>query len=226
MTFVRALLACAHFLHLCAYEMLADCCNSCLRHVSGFTTRLTEPIQNLFIALKALYVLFWKIAFTICSVPWRLWDLIYTLYTASCCMLSRWLSLLRNIPYAGLSLLRHVCSQMQAAALQLLWSWTPGWIQTTCTILAYVWHSTGKEGPADAPPGTASFGFGEFVVTIVRRAKSCPSSIPPSPSGTVEHLTEPLILRLHEIRMALTAVVISTRAVCLKPSLLAVRQLR
>ncbi len=136
------------------------------------------------------------------------------------------LALLWGAPSACLAPLRHVCSQLKEAALQLLWSWTPGWIQTTCTILAYVWHSTGKEGPADAPPGTASFGFGEFVVTIVRRAKSCPSSIPPSPSGTVEHLTEPLILRLHEIRMALTAVVISTRAVCLKPSLLAVRQLR
>ncbi len=55
-----------------------------------------------------------------------------------------------------------------------------------CTVLAFLWHGTGKEGPADAPPGTASFGFGEFVVTIlVRRAKTCPSGVSPSPSGTV-----------------------------------------
>ncbi|KAL0037714.1 hypothetical protein WJX77_009240 [Trebouxia sp. C0004] len=55
----------------------------------------------------------------------------------------------------------------------------------TYTILAFLWHNTGKEGPAAAPPGTASFGFGEFVVTVVRRAKTYPSGVSPSPRGTV-----------------------------------------
>ncbi|KAL0041716.1 hypothetical protein WJX79_002090 [Trebouxia sp. C0005] len=96
--------------------------------------------------------------------------------------LTSFLALLLGIVCAYLALVLHICSQLQKAALQLLWSWTPGWIQTTYTILAYVWYNTGKEGPTDAPPGAASFefGFGKFVVTIVRRAK--PS---PSPSGTV-----------------------------------------
>ncbi len=97
--------------------------------------------------------------------------------------LSRCMTLLLGGPCACLALLCHIRSQLQKAALQLLWSWTPGWIQATCTILAFLWHNAGKEGPAAASPGTASFGFGEFVVTIVRRAR--PSGAPPSPSGTV-----------------------------------------
>jgi len=181
MTFVRALLGCVHFLQLCAYEKLTDCCNSCLRYVSGltsllyavtgFVTGLIEPFRRLFIVVKTLNVLCWKRAFTVYTVPWRLWDLTYTWYTASCCMLSGCLSLLRSVPYACLALLCCICSQMQEAALQLLWFWTPGWIQTICTALAHSWYSTGKKGSGPAPPGTSSFAFGGFVVTkLIKRA--------------------------------------------------------
>jgi hypothetical protein len=179
MTFVRALLACVHFLQLCAYEKLTDCCNSCLRFVSGltsllyavtgFVTGLIEPFRRLFIVVKTLNVLCWKRAFTVYTVPWRLWDLTYTWYTASCCMLSGCLSLLRSIPYACLALLCCICSQMQEAALQLLWFWTPGWIQTICTALAHSWYSTGKKGSGPAPPRTSSFAFGGFVITTLTK---------------------------------------------------------
>ena len=282
MNFVRALLACVYLLQLWAYEKLVNCCNSCLRRVSGLTSMLyagfvtgLEPVRNLFIVVKAPWVLCWKFAFATCSVPWRLWDLLHICFTASCCILSRWSSLFRDIPYACLSLLccicsqmreavlqllwfwtpggiqtictalchywwstgtkgsdpapprrasfafasfvisiiiqralsrcltllrsipcaclallRHICSQLKEAALQMLWSWTPGWIQTTYTILAFLWHNTGKERPAAAPPATASFGFGDFIVTIVRRAKT--SGVTPSPSGTAAAPQDPL----------------------------------
>jgi len=119
--------------------------------------------------VKTLNVLCWKRAFTVYTVPWRLWDLTYTWYTASCCMLSGCLSLLRSIPYACLALLCCICSQMQEAALQLLWFWTPGWIQTICTALAHSWYSTGKKGSGPAPPRTSSFAFGGFVITTLTK---------------------------------------------------------
>ena len=275
MTFVRALLACVHLLLVCAYDVLTVCCNSCQRCVSaftsqlyaGFVTSLIQPSRDLCILCKAVCVLVWKVAVTICTVPWRLWNSLHTWYTAWCCMLSHCLSLSEDIPCACLALLCQIYGQMQEAVLQLLWSWIPGWIQTTCTslapvwystgkedsaprrssfgsfgiirlieramtsslalllgapsacmaiprhiysqlkkaalqklwswtpcgiqttcaLLAYLWRNTGKEGPADAPSRTASFGFDEYVVTIVRRVKpcNCPLGIPPSPSGTV-----------------------------------------
>jgi len=269
MNLVRALLACVHLLQFCAYEKLAECCDSCVRCVSGLTTGLTQPVRNLFISVKALAVLYWKVAFTIFSVPWRVWDLLHTWCTASCYVLSRCSRLLRDIPYACLSLLCcicsqmqeaalhllwlwtpsgiqaictalahscrstgtkgshpappsrasvaygsfvtskiiriavshstallldgsyaclallcHICSQLQKAALHLLWSWAPGWIQTTFTILTFLWHNTGKKGSAAAPPETASFGFGDYIVVIVRRVRTCPTEVPPPPSGT------------------------------------------
>ncbi|KAL0047547.1 hypothetical protein WJX82_006268 [Trebouxia sp. C0006] len=75
--------------------------------------------------------------------------------------------------------------QLQKAALHLLWSWTPSWIQTVCAILAFLRHNTGKQSPADPPPETASFGFGKYIVIIARRSKPCPSGLPPSSSSTV-----------------------------------------
>ncbi len=181
MKFVRALLACVHLLQLCAYDMITACCNSCVRGVSGltsllyagFVTGLIEPSWNLCIVCIAPYVLVWRFVVTICTVPWRLWNSFHTWYMASCCILSRWLSLLEDIPWACLALLCHIHSQMKEAALQLLWSFLPGWIQTTCTCLAHFWYSTGKEDPSAAPPRRASFAFGSFVISkIIRIALS------------------------------------------------------
>ena len=86
---------------------------------------------------------------------------------------------------ACLALLCHICSQLQKAALHLLWSWAPGWIQTTFTIFAFLWQNTGKKGSAAAPPETASFGFGDYIVVIVRRARTCPTEVAPPSSSTV-----------------------------------------
>ncbi len=98
--------------------------------------------------------------------------------------LSRCTALLLDGSCACLALLCHICSQLQKAALHLLWSWAPGWIQTTFTILTFLWHNTGKKGSAAAPPETASFGFGDYIVVIVRRVRTCPTEVPPPPSGT------------------------------------------
>ena len=174
MTFVRALLACVHLLLVCANEMLAVCCNSCHSRVSTFTsqlyaavvTGLIQPSRDLCTVCRAVCVLVWKVAVTIWTVPWRLRSWLHTWYTAWCCMLSRCLSLPEDIPCACLALLCQISGQMQEAVVQLLWYWTPGWIQTTCTSLAPVWYSTGKEDPAAAPPKRSSFGgFG-----IIKRA--------------------------------------------------------
>ena len=173
MDLVRALLACMHLLQFCAYEKLAECCDSCARCVSGLTTGLTQPVRNLFISVKALAVLYWKVAFTIISVPCRVWDLLYTWCTASCYMLSRCSRLSRDIPYACLSLLCCICSQMQEAALHLLWLWIPSGIQTICTALAHSCRSTGTKGSHPAPPSRASFEYGSFVTSkIIRIAMS------------------------------------------------------
>ena len=181
MKFVRALLACVHLLQLCAYDMITACCNSCVRGVSaltsllyaGFVTGLIEPSWNLCIVCIAPYVLVWRLVVTICTVPWRLWNSFHTWYMASCCILSRWSSLLEDIPWACLALLCHIHSQMKEAVLQLLWSCLPGWIQTTCTYLAHFWYSTGNEDPAAAPPRRASFAYGSFLVSkIIRIAVS------------------------------------------------------
>ncbi len=178
MKFVRALLACVHLMQLFAYGMLTACCNSCQRCVSafismlyaGFVKGLILPTRTVY---KAAYVLVWKFAITICTVPWRLWNSLHTWYTASCCMLSRCLSLLEDIFCACLALLYQIYIQMKEAALQLLWSFLPWWIQTTCTCLAHFWYSTGKEDPASAPPRRASFAFGSFVISkIIRTALS------------------------------------------------------
>ncbi len=173
MNLVRALLACVHLLQFCAYEKLAECCDSCVRCVSGLTTGLTQPVRNLFISVKALAVLYWKVAFTIFSVPWRVWDLLHTWCTASCYVLSRCSRLLRDIPYACLSLLCCICSQMQEAALHLLWLWTPSGIQAICTALAHSCRSTGTKGSHPAPPSRASVAYGSFVTSkIIRIAVS------------------------------------------------------
>ena len=177
MTCVRVLLACVHLLQLWACEVLTDCCSSCLRRVSrftslmyaGFVTGLIEPSWNLCIVFKGLCVLFWKFAFTICTVPWRLCNLVYTWFTASCSMLSRCLSLLGVIPSACLALLCQIYRQKQEAVLQLLWSGTPGWIQTTCTALAQFWYCTGKEDPAHAPSKPSSFS-GFSMLRLINRA--------------------------------------------------------
>ena len=97
---------------------------------------------------------------------------------------SRCTALLLDGSCACLALLCHIRSQLQKAALHLLWSWAPGWIQTSFTILSFLWQNTGKKGPAAAPPETASFGFGDFIVVIVRRVRTCPSGVPPRSSGT------------------------------------------
>ena len=173
MNLVRALLACVHLLQLSAYEKLAACWDSCVICVSGLTTGLTQPVRNLFISVKALCELYWKVAFTIYAVLWRLWKFIHTWYTASCYMLSRCSRLLRAIPYACLSLLCCICSQMQEAALHLLWLWIPSGIQTICTALAHSCRSTGTKGSDPAPPSRASFAYGSFVTSkIIRVAVS------------------------------------------------------
>ncbi len=174
MNLVRALLACVHLLQCSAYEKLAAWWDSCLICVSVLTTGLTQPVRNLVISVKALCVLYWKVAFTIYSVAWRFWNFIHTWCTASCCMLSRLPRLLPGIPYAALSLLCCICSQMQEAALHLLWMWTPGEIHTICTALAHSWCSTGTKGSDPVPPSRASFAFGSFSISrTIRRALNC-----------------------------------------------------
>ena len=174
MNLVRALLACVHLLKVSACEKLVACWDKCVICISGLTTGLTQPVRNLFISVKALCELYWKVAFTIYSVLWRLWNFVHTWYTASCCMFSRLPRLLPGIPYAGLSLLCCICSQMQEAALHLLWLWTPGQIQTICTALAHSWCSTGTQCSDPAPPSRASFTFGSFSISrTIRRALNC-----------------------------------------------------
>ena len=156
--------------------MLTMFCNSCQTRVPAFTSQLyAEIFTGLILPSRYLCTVckaslqVWKFAVTIWTVPWRLRNSLHTWYTAWCCMLSRCLSLPEDVPCACLALLCQIYGQMQEAVLQLLWSWIPGWIQTTCTSLAPVWYSTGKEDPAAAPPRRSSFGsFG--IIRHIKRA--------------------------------------------------------
>ena len=65
MNLVRALLACVHLLKVSACEKLVACWDKRVICISGLTTGLTQPVRNLFISVKALCELYWKVAFTI-----------------------------------------------------------------------------------------------------------------------------------------------------------------